>query len=207
MKIIHFLIGILILTSCSNKSKDHDSGWYELTESADSSPTEIEIFGEQFKWTVRYSGKDNTLGKFDYKLINEANPLGLLTSQSIEYTLAEMESRVSEINGLISESNEFSDKFSSKELCEMKSELSRKEKFVRLLNQMKTKHDIEIDKSAIDDIILTDTLVLCVDEEYDFNFASGKVPILKQGKMDKNKEIIPSKPCVFLFLHFFFSLL
>lgn len=37
----------------------------------------IEVVAEQFKWTLRYSGDDATLGKYDYKKITGENPLGL----------------------------------------------------------------------------------------------------------------------------------
>lgn len=40
----------------------------------------IDIFAQQFRWTIRYPGKDNLLGKTNYKLISETNPLGLDSS-------------------------------------------------------------------------------------------------------------------------------
>ncbi|MBX3102011.1 MAG: cytochrome c oxidase subunit II [Bacteroidetes bacterium] len=40
-------------------------------------PIRIEVVAEQFKWTLRYSGDDATLGKYDYKKITGDNPLGL----------------------------------------------------------------------------------------------------------------------------------
>jgi cytochrome c oxidase subunit 2 len=43
----------------------------------DEKPLEIEIVGEQFKWTVRYPGPDGKLGKYDFELIGGANVLGL----------------------------------------------------------------------------------------------------------------------------------
>lgn len=40
-------------------------------------PVHIEMVAEQFKWTIRYGGEDNKLGKADYKLINSTNSLGM----------------------------------------------------------------------------------------------------------------------------------
>ena len=37
----------------------------------------IEIYAEQFRWTARYSGDDNTLGKAHYKLVIGKNLLGV----------------------------------------------------------------------------------------------------------------------------------
>lgn len=37
----------------------------------------VEVTGEQFKWTVRYAGDDNQLGKRNYKLTTPTNGLGI----------------------------------------------------------------------------------------------------------------------------------
>jgi len=38
---------------------------------------EIEIYGQQFKWTARYAGQDNVLGKANVRLIEGINTLGV----------------------------------------------------------------------------------------------------------------------------------
>lgn len=38
---------------------------------------EIELYAQQFKWTARYSGQDNTLGKANVRLIEGVNTLGV----------------------------------------------------------------------------------------------------------------------------------
>ena len=38
---------------------------------------EIELYAQQFKWTARYSGADNVLGKANVRLINGVNTLGV----------------------------------------------------------------------------------------------------------------------------------
>jgi cytochrome c oxidase subunit 2 len=37
----------------------------------------IEVFGQQFAWFTRYTGKDNKLGDFDYRKIDADNKLGM----------------------------------------------------------------------------------------------------------------------------------
>jgi len=37
----------------------------------------IEVYGQQFNWTARYSGLDNNLGKANYKLVKGRNTLGV----------------------------------------------------------------------------------------------------------------------------------
>jgi cytochrome c oxidase subunit 2 len=52
--------------------------WYDVTSPAPAEATVIEIVGKQFNWLVRYPGKDNELGKRDFRKINDAdNVLGL----------------------------------------------------------------------------------------------------------------------------------
>jgi cytochrome c oxidase subunit 2 len=124
---------------------------------------------------VRYSGKDNTLGKFDYKLTSELNPLAIMTSASIEISLLEMQFGEDGTIALTNKLQESPEQLSSKGIEEIKDEIGKKEKFIRLLSQMRSKHDTVIDIAAMDDIILTDTLVLCVNEAYEFRFRSKDV--------------------------------
>jgi cytochrome c oxidase subunit 2 len=55
--------------------------WTEITTPADDTKSEvIEIYTKQFDFTARYAGKDNVLGKANYKLVIGANVLGLDSS-------------------------------------------------------------------------------------------------------------------------------
>jgi cytochrome c oxidase subunit 2 len=51
--------------------------WNDITAPAPQEAVVIEIYGKQFDFTARYSGGDNTLGKSNYKLITDDNPLGV----------------------------------------------------------------------------------------------------------------------------------
>ncbi len=51
--------------------------WNNITAPAPADALSIEVYGKQFDWTVRYSGKDNTLGRSNYKLISDNNMLGI----------------------------------------------------------------------------------------------------------------------------------
>lgn len=52
--------------------------WFDVTSVAPAEATVIEIVGKQFNWLIRYPGKDNELGKRDFRNINDAtNVLGL----------------------------------------------------------------------------------------------------------------------------------
>ena len=52
--------------------------WFAVTSPAPANATVVEVVGKQFNWLVRYPGKDNELGKRDFRKINDAtNILGL----------------------------------------------------------------------------------------------------------------------------------
>lgn len=64
--------------------------WSELTSGPTKDSEKIELFAEQFQWTARYSGEDNVLGKFDYKLTTGTNGLGLMTKATIDSSISEI---------------------------------------------------------------------------------------------------------------------
>ncbi len=47
--------------------------WAAITSPAPADATVVEVVGKQFNWLVRYPGKDNELGKRDFRKINDAN--------------------------------------------------------------------------------------------------------------------------------------
>lgn len=52
--------------------------WNEITAPASEDAEVVEVIGQQFAWTARYPGNnDNTLGKYNYKLIDAVNEFGL----------------------------------------------------------------------------------------------------------------------------------
>lgn len=47
--------------------------WFAMTSAAPANAQVVEIIGKQFNWIIRYPGNDNTLGKRDFRKINDAN--------------------------------------------------------------------------------------------------------------------------------------
>ena len=47
--------------------------WFDVTSPAPPNATVVEVMGKQFNWMIRYPGKDNELGKRDFRKINDAN--------------------------------------------------------------------------------------------------------------------------------------
>ena len=59
--------------------------WNDTMTLAPKGTRVIEIYAQQFNWKVRYAGKDNELGKSNYRLINETNELGLDSTDALGY--------------------------------------------------------------------------------------------------------------------------
>lgn len=51
--------------------------WINITNPAPPNAMVIEVYGRQFDWTARFGGEDNLLGKANFKMITDQNPLGL----------------------------------------------------------------------------------------------------------------------------------
>ncbi len=74
------------------------STWNEITREEPENPIQIELYAKQFDWTARYAGEDGELGEFNYRLISATNPLGLVTDNSIEEKLAELDEKLASLN-------------------------------------------------------------------------------------------------------------
>ncbi|HHP7241581.1 MAG TPA: cytochrome c oxidase subunit II [Cyclobacteriaceae bacterium] len=51
--------------------------WVGITGPAPDDAEVVEIMGYQYAWTSRYPGKDDKLGRYDYKLIDAVNQVGI----------------------------------------------------------------------------------------------------------------------------------
>jgi cytochrome c oxidase subunit II len=51
--------------------------WNNITKPAPPGAMLIELYGKQFDWTARYAGPDNKLGRSNFRLITDQNPLGV----------------------------------------------------------------------------------------------------------------------------------
>lgn len=146
--------------------------WNDVTGDSSPESIKVELFSKQFDWTARYSGADNTLGKFDYKLTTGNNELALLTTNTIDTAINNMEARIHSLE-LILNNKDTMLVPENRDL--LMSELSAKGRLVRLLHQMRGRHDSKVDAWAWDDIIQKDTLYLCKGKEFEFSFRSKDV--------------------------------
>lgn len=149
--------------------------WNEATSEGAPESIRVELFSKQFDWTARYSGKDNVLGRYDYKLTADNNELALKTANTIDSAIHYMEFGPSGIHTLEAKLNNCDTIMVPADRAKMEEDLARKERMIRLLYQMKERHNAKDDAAAWDDIIQKDTLYLCKGKEYEFNFRSKDV--------------------------------
>ncbi len=149
--------------------------WNAIVDKPGDKSIKIELFAKQFDWTVRYSGEDNKLGKFDYKLTTANNELALMTESTIDSAIFQMENGVAGINALEKELNDNNIMLVPEDRDKKMVDLERKTRLIRILYQMRAHHDSKIDAYAWDDIIQKDTLYLSAGQEYEFNFRSKDV--------------------------------
>ncbi len=149
--------------------------WNDATSEAAPESIRVELFSKQFDWTARYSGADNKLGKFDYKLTTDNNELAILTTSTIDTAIRLMEHGPMGINSIEAKLNDSHLMLAPKDRADMMKDLARKERLIRMLHQLKGRHDAKLDAMAWDDIIQKDTLYLCKGKEYELNFRSKDV--------------------------------
>jgi cytochrome c oxidase subunit 2 len=149
--------------------------WNDATGDSAPEAIRVELFSKQFDWTARYSGVDNKLGNYDYKLTTDNNELALKTTATIDTAIRLMEEGPMGIKTIEDKLNDESIMLVPEDREKMEADLSRKERLIRLLYQMKAKHDSKEDAAAWDDFIQKDTLYLCKGREYEFSFRSKDV--------------------------------
>ena len=146
--------------------------WTKITAPAESDAIRIELFAKQYAWTARYAGLDNELGKYDYKLTADNNPLALITSNTIDSSIAVMDKEIKSLTELL---NNRDTVLSDSAIVKNREILSVKERLFRLVTQLKENHNQKDDAAVWDDIIQEDTLFLCKGQNYEFNLRARDV--------------------------------
>lgn len=61
------------------------SAWQRITGKAPDDSIEVEVMAYQFAWVSRYPGKDNQLGKYNFRLTDSENRMGIDFSDKASY--------------------------------------------------------------------------------------------------------------------------
>ena len=68
--------------------------WNDITTPASAEALKVELYAKQFDLTARYPGADGALGATDFRLINDGNPLGIVTRESVAMRLGELKAEI-----------------------------------------------------------------------------------------------------------------
>ena len=138
----------------------------------------IEVYAYQFGWIVRYAGVDNTLGKADYKMVSSTNPLGVISSKTIESTYADIDKKVHNIDSILSNTKNDDGEYllSATKINKLQDKLDRlKRRKYRIQASIDKKNENpSIYESSNDDVIVQE-IHLVKDQPYTFRFRSKDV--------------------------------
>jgi cytochrome c oxidase subunit 2 len=148
--------------------------WNDITGKASTDAIKIEVYSKQFDWTVRYPGDNNQFGASSFNLITNANPLGIITQQTINERVAEIEAEIDAVSKELEERR--------KMMPESKVEVME-EKIQRLVNTKTRIKGLQEDKSegqslwetGLDDKIVKGEMHIPVGREIEFVFRSRDV--------------------------------
>ncbi|MCB0476919.1 MAG: cytochrome c oxidase subunit II [Crocinitomicaceae bacterium] len=148
--------------------------WNDVTSAPSDEAERVELYSKQFSWTARYSGADNVLGDFNYKLVNDDvnNPLGIVTRATMENQVVYLKAKIADEKAkLNSDSLIFADEVEYK----MHKKVERLSRVVRRLEEELASHNDSLDIAALDDKIVRGDLHLKVNQEYEFQFRAEDV--------------------------------
>lgn len=123
--------------------------WNDIfSKEIEGDPITIELYAKQFEWAARYAGADKELGDINYTMINDVNPLGLITAETIEAQLVN-------INTKLAETNKALESFPSiEELAELEPAKARLLHQLKMVSSFKKKSENEKYVKAYDDVII-----------------------------------------------------
>ncbi|SFT81983.1 cytochrome c oxidase subunit 2 [Lishizhenia tianjinensis] len=149
--------------------------WNDITDESAPEAERVEVFSWQFAWKARYSGMDNTLGAYDYKLTTAENEFALINKANIDAARDSMSyGQIGSIKVLEETLNNPNVIMSVEEREKLTNELAVKQRLHRLLTQMGITHNDSLDVLASNDFF-SDTLVLLKGQNYEFTFRSKDV--------------------------------
>lgn len=123
--------------------------WNDIfTKEVEGEPITIELYAKQFEWAARYAGSDKELGDVNYTMINDLNPLGMITAETIDTQLVSLNKKIEETNAALA-------LFPSvEELAELETAKSRLLHQLKMVSSFKKKSENEKFVKGYDDVII-----------------------------------------------------
>ncbi len=149
--------------------------WNDITDEVQTeNPVRVEVYSQQFTWTMRYPGADNELGYSNYNLITSSNPLGIANDVMIDEKLLELDDEIAALKKKIAKEGDYLPPAQLEEL---------EDKVYRLGRHKLRINDVEMSRKASsgefkagdDDLIVKGELHLPVNREVEFIFNSRDV--------------------------------
>jgi cytochrome c oxidase subunit 2 len=152
--------------------------WNEITDVASDDAVRVEVYSKQFGWTARYSGKDNKLGKADFRLTaySSNNPHGVITKESLKEALTNIENEIVRLDSLIARDDRSADVVSQENYDKAVEKIDRLKRHKAKIIEFQKNQTPELDKQSYDDVDITGGEIhLIVGQEYEFTFRSQDV--------------------------------
>jgi len=142
--------------------------WNKIMDDPAEDALYVELYSKQFDWTARYAGNDKEMGEANFSLITAANPLGLITEETVQTRISELNEEISGLEKRIEE--EVMPDVQVKDLEERIGMRTRQR--ARVINYL----DSGIDFSdALDDQVIRGEFHIPVNREVNFQIRSRDV--------------------------------
>ena len=130
----------------------------------------IELYARQFDWTARYAGKDNILGKANFRMINGTNTLGIISKNSIDSRLAAYDTDILELEE--SRASVFPGGANDEEILDV---IALRKKHKGYVMQLKANSEVEDYSVADDDILVKVEFHIPINKPVSFQIRSQDV--------------------------------
>ncbi len=130
----------------------------------------IELYARQFDWTARYAGKDNILGKANFRMINGTNTLGIISKNSIDSRLAAYDTDILELEE--SRASVFPGGANDEEILDV---IMLRKKHKGYVMQLKVNSEVEDYSVADDDILVKVEFHIPINKPVNFQIRSQDV--------------------------------
>ena len=130
----------------------------------------IELYARQFDWTARYAGKDNILGKANFRMINGTNTLGIISKNSIDSRLAAYDTDILELEE--SRARVFPGGANDEEILDV---IALRKKHKGYVMQLKANSEVEDYSVADDDILVKVEFHIPINKPVNFQIRSQDV--------------------------------
>lgn len=152
--------------------------WNDITAPASDDAIRVEVYSKQFGWTARYSGKDNKLGKADFRLTaySSNNPHGVITKESLKEAVINLDNEILRLDSLIARDDRSADIVSEENYWKAVEKVDRLKRHKAKILEFQKNQTAELDKQGYDDVDITGGEIhLIVGKEYVFSFRSQDV--------------------------------